>query len=358
MNAITSLPTTRTQHSKAKEYDFSNIAFGTNPTDHIFMAEYKDGAWGNARIEPYQNLSLSPVAMCLHYGQTVFEGFKAYRLNDGNISIFRPYKHHARINRSLDRMCMPAIPEALFMDAVHNLVALEQEWVPDRPDASLYLRPFVIATEPRLGVKPSETYLFAIVCMPMANYYDNNLKVKVETEFVRAVEGGTGAAKCGGNYGAAFYPAQKAKEEGFDQILWTDGKHNEYIEESGTMNIMFIADGELITPPLSGSILDGVTRDTLITLARDAGITVTERKISYKELEAMFLEGKKLEAFGVGTAAVISPIELIAINGNHYYPNVSEDAVLYQLKTQLQQIRKGLVPDIYSWNYIINVGQE
>jgi branched-chain amino acid aminotransferase len=229
--------------------------------------------------------------------------------------------------------------------------------VPDRPDASLYLRPFVIATEPRLGVKVSDEYTFGIVAMPMANYYDTNLKVKVETEFVRAVEGGTGAAKCGGNYGAAFYPTQKAKEQGFDQVLWTDGKHNEYIEESGTMNVVFIIDGALITPPLSGSILDGITRDSIITLAKDAGIKIEERKISYKELEAAFQSGKKIEAFGVGTAAVISPIEMIGINENKYYPDVSEHAILYRLKAQLQNIRKGVDKDKYSWNYIIRINE-
>lgn len=357
MNVTTSIPIIRTEHSRLAEFDFENIVFGTNPTDHIFLAEFRNGEWGNPRIEPFRDLTLSPMALCLHYGQTVFEGFKAYKLADGNISIFRPYKHHSRLNKSLDRMCMPPIPEELFMDAVHSLVALEQGWVPDRPDASLYLRPFVIATEPRLGVKVSDEYLFGIIAMPMANYYDTNLKVKVETEFVRAVEGGTGAAKCGGNYGAAFYPTQKAKEQGFDQVLWTDGKHNEYIEESGTMNVVFIIDGSLITPPLSGSILDGVTRDSILTLAKDAGIKIEERKISYKELEDAFRSGKKIEAFGVGTAAVISPIEMIGIHGKEYYPDVSEHAVLYQLKTLLQDIRKGVAEDKYSWNYIIRTNE-
>jgi branched-chain amino acid aminotransferase len=357
MNLTTSIPIVRAKHSKLAEYDFSNIVFGTNASDHIFLAEFKDGEWGNPRIEPFRDLTLSPMALCLHYGQTVFEGFKAYKLADGNINIFRPYKHHSRLNKSLDRMCMPRIPEALFIDAVHSLVALEQGWVPDRPDASLYLRPFVIATEPRLGVKVSDEYTFGIIAMPMANYYDANLKVKVETEFVRAVEGGTGAAKCGGNYGAAFYPTQKAREQGFDQVLWTDGKHNEYIEESGTMNVVFIIDGALITPPLSGSILDGITRDSIITLAKDAGIKIEERKISYKELEAAFQSGKKNEAFGVGTAAVISPIEMIGINDKEYYPDVSKQAVLYHLKTLLQNIRKGIDEDKYAWNYIISTNE-
>lgn len=354
MNITSSLPITRVQHSKASGYDFDHIVFGTQPTDHIFMAEYKDGEWQQARIEPFRDLTLNPMALCLHYGQTVFEGLKAYRQQDGAINIFRPYKHHARLNKSLERMCMPAIPEALFMDAVHNLVALEEAWISGNADASLYLRPFVIATEPRLGVKISEEYLFGIIAMPMANYYNGNLKVKVETEFVRAAAGGTGAAKCGGNYGASFYPAQKAKEQGFDQVLWTDAKHNEFIEESGTMNAMFIIDGTLITPPLSDSILDGVTRDSIIALAHHAGVPVEERKVSYKELEEGFQSGKSIEAFGAGTAAVISPIEMIDIKGKQYFPVVNENAVLYSLKRQLQSIRKGTSEDIYSWNYMIS----
>lgn len=353
MNTVTAIPVTRTKHSRLAAYDFSQIVFGANPTDHLFVASYKDGMWSNARIEPFHDLVLSPLALCLHYGQTVFEGFKAYQLQDGNISVFRPGKHYARLSKSLERMCMPQIPEALFMDAVHSLVDLECGWVPKQADASLYLRPFVIATEPRLGVKVSEEYLFMIVCMPMANYYSANLKVKVETGYVRAAEGGTGAAKCGGNYGAAFYPTRQAKDQGFDQVLWTDGRDNEYIEESGTMNVMFMIDEVLITPPLSGTILDGVTRDSLIILAGDLGIEVEERKISYKELEQAFRSGKRIEAFGVGTAAVISPIETIDIHGRQYHPDVSDQAVSRRLKQELQAIRTGTKPDVYGWNYVL-----
>lgn len=353
MQTTTSIPVTKTLSSKVADYDFSNIVFGTNPTDHMFICEYRDGAWQNPRIEPFSDFSISPTALCLHYGQTVFEGLKAYRMADGHINVFRPDKHYARMARSLERMCMAPIPESLFMDAVTGIVQTEREWIPAGMNDSLYLRPFVIATEPRLGVKVSDEYIFSIVCMPMGSYYNGNVKVKVETEFVRAVEGGTGSAKCGGNYGAAFYPAQKAKEQGFDQVLWTDGKYNEFIEESGTMNVMFIIDGTLVTPPLSGSILDGVTRDSLLTLARSAGIQVEERKISYKELEEAFRLGKKVEAFGVGTAAVISPIELIDISGKSYYPDVSPAAALHQLKKKLQDVRRGLAPDIYGWNYIL-----
>lgn len=353
MKTTSTIPITQTTNSQLNKFDPNNIVFGKNPTDHVFLTEYKNGTWNNPRIEPFQELTLSPLALCLHYGQTIFEGFKAYKLADGKVNIFRPKKHQQRMNKSLERMSMPTIPEALFMEAIHTLVDLERNWVPDSEGSSLYLRPFVIATEPRLGVKVSDEYLFMVVCMPMASYYSSNLKVKVETNFVRAAEGGTGFAKCGGNYGGAFYPTQKANEQGFDQVLWTDGKHHEFIEESGTMNVMFAINDTLITPPLSSSILDGVTRDSILTLAKDLGINVEERKISYKELEEAFKTGKNVEAFGVGTAAVISPIELIDINGEKYRPNVNENALLFKLKKQLQAVRKGLAEDKHSWNYIL-----
>lgn len=357
MNTISTIPVTRTTRSRLAGYDFSNISFGANPTDHIFLADYKNGEWGTPRIVPFQDLSLSPVALCLHYGQTVFEGLKAYRLSNGQVSLFRPLRHHERLNKSLERMCMPAIPEALFIEALQQLVSLDEAWVPAQEDASLYIRPFVIATEPRLGVKISEEYLFGIVCMPMASYYSANLKVKVERDFVRAAEGGTGAAKCGGNYGAAFYATRLAKEQGYDQVLWTDDRERSYIEESGTMNVVFCIDGTLITPPLSGTILDGVTRDSLLTLARDAGIPTEERKISYQELEQACRTGKKLEAFGVGTAAVVSPIELIGMDDRQYAIAAKDDALCHVLKKELQAIRTGRKEDRHQWNYLIPVNR-
>ncbi len=355
MLSTTSIPITRTTNSLVSSFDFENITFGKQPTDHIFIAEYKDGEWQQARIEPFHNLSLSPMALCFHYGQTIFEGFKAFKMIDGNINVFRASKHAERINKSLKRMCMPAIPEELFIEATHALVKLEKNWVPDKENASLYLRPFVIATEPRLGVKVSEEYLFIIVCSPMASYYAKNLKVKVETKYARAVEGGTGEAKCGGNYGAAFYPTQMAKDEGYDQVLWTDAIHHEYIEESGTMNAMFVIDGVIITPSLEGSILDGITRDSLITIAKDHGMKLEERRISYKEIEEAFKAGKRVEAFGIGTAAVIAPIELIGINEKDYYPYVKEDATMFKLKALLQDIRLGKTEDVHHWNYVIKI---
>lgn len=349
------IPIIRTKNSLISSFDFENITFGKQPTDHMFIAEYKDGEWQNPRIEPFHNLSISPMALCFHYGQTIFEGFKAFKMKDGNINVFRAYNHAERINKSLHRMCMPAIPEDLFIEATHNLVKLEKDWVPNKENASLYLRPFVIATEPKLGVKVSEEYIFMIVCSPMASYYAKNLKVKVETKYSRAVQGGTGEAKCGGNYGAAFYPTQLAKEEGFDQVLWTDAIQHEFIEESGTMNAMFIIDNVIITPSLDGSLLAGITRDSIITIAKDHGMKIEERRISYHELEEAFLSEKKVEAFGIGTAAVIAPIEIIGINGKEYFPYVKDDAKMFVLKSLLQDIRIGTSEDTHQWNYVIKI---
>jgi branched-chain amino acid aminotransferase len=339
--------------SRLQEFDFNNVEFGLIPTDHLLHIDYRGGKWQNPAIKPFQNLSLSPMALCLHYGQTVFEGFRAFRMADGSINVFRPDKHYARLQKSLDRMCMPAIPEDLFLESVDALVETDQAWVSGRPGHSLYLRPLVIATEARLGVKVSDEYAFILMATPMTNYYNGNLKVKVETSYVRAVAGGAGYAKNGGNYGAAFYPTQLARQQGFDQVIWTDGIEHLYLEESGVMNLMFIIDGILITPALSGTILDGVTRDSVLALARDAGIPVEERRISYLELKGAFDAGKRVEAFGVGTAAVVTPIELIDIQGRAYYPDVALNARLFQFRDQLQAIRTGKAVDRHGWNHII-----
>ncbi|MCE7055231.1 branched-chain amino acid aminotransferase [Algoriphagus sp. AGSA1] len=350
---FTSLPVTENPNSGLGAVDFDHIVFGQNPTDHMLQAIYGNSEWIHAEIVPFSMISLSPLALCLHYGQTVFEGFKAYRQPSGDISIFRMDKHYQRINRSLSRMGMPELPESLFMQGIRQLVDLERDWIPSAKDSSLYIRPFVFASEPRLGVKAAREYRFMVVCMPMGKYYEGNVSVKVETEFVRAVEGGTGDAKCGGNYAAAILPTQLAIQQGYDQLIWTDGIHHEYMEESGTMNLMFVIDRTLVTPPLTGSILEGITRDSILTIALDLGIPIEERKISYRELVAAFEEGKKIEAFGVGTAAVISPIERIGINGHDYFPSVQDSSLFITLKEQLQDIRAGLAPDRHGWNEII-----
>lgn len=330
-----------------------NVPFGKQPTEHMFIAEYRDGQWQNSRIVPFEEITLSPFALCLHYGQTVFEGMKAFLMQNKHINIFRPEKHYERFCKSLERMCMPAVPKELFMEALHQLVQLDASWVPEDEHGALYIRPFMIASEARMGVKVADEYLFLIVSSPAYQYYAKPLKVKVEDKYVRAAEGGTGFAKCGGNYGASFYPTQLAREEGFDQVIWTDSKNHELLEESGTMNVMFFIDNTLVTPPLSGTILDGVTRDSLLTLAREQGVAIAERPISRTELKQAFEAGKRVVAFGAGTAAVIAPIETISIDGKQYHCYTGDDAVMYTLQKELYNIRKGAAPDKYNWNYII-----
>ena len=333
--------------------DTKSVPFGKVPTEHMFMAEYRNGAWHSAQVTPFHDLTMSPLALCLHYGQTVFEGMKAFCMDNGSINIFRIDKHYERFCKSLHRMCMPMVPKELFMNAIKQLVQVDADWVPRDEDGSLYIRPFMIATEDRIGVKVSDEYLFMIVCSPAYQYYSKPLKVKVETTYVRAANGGTGTAKCGGNYGGAFYPTQLAREQGYDQVLWTDSVHHEFIEESGTMNAMFYINDVLITPELAGTILDGVTRDSLLTLAREKGIAVEERQISYSELIAAFESGVRVEAFGAGTAAVIAPIEVIAIGHKEYTCYTGKDAMMYQLQKELLDVRKGLVPDKHNWNNLI-----
>jgi len=349
----TTIQIKKVKDSQLSSFNSENIQFGAVHSDHLLICHFENGEWQKPRIQPFENLSLSPMALCLHYGQTVFEGLKAYRLADGNINIFRIQKNYERINKSLQRMCMPELPEDIFIGGIAALVETDQAWVSSRSGESLYIRPLVIATEPRIGLRTSNEYMFIAICKPMSNFFAGSIKVKVETEFVRAVQGGAGFAKNGGNYGAAFYPSSLARSQGFDQVLWTDGRENKYIEESGMMNIMFIIDGIIVTPTLSGTILDGVTRDSILTLARDSGMMIEERQISYQELEEHFKDGKAVEAFGAGTAAVITPIEEITISGKAYNPNVSSQARLFELKQNLQDIRYGLREDVYNWNHII-----
>lgn len=330
-----------------------SLPFGKIPTEHMFIAEYRNGQWHDARIVPFQDLSMSPFALCLHYGQTVFEGMKAFRTVGGKINLFRIDKHFERFNRSLQRMCMPEVPQALFTDALTQLVDLDRNWVPNDPDGSLYLRPFMIASEERLGVKVADEYLFMIVASPAYQYYDKPLKVKIETEYVRAADGGTGATKCGGNYGAAFYPTQLARQAGYDQVIWTDSRTHELVEESGTMNVMFVINDTLITPPLSGTILDGVTRDSLLTIARDMGWKIDVRPVRWQELQNALEAGQRIEAFGAGTAAVIAPIETLAVNGKEYTCDTGNTAKMYDLRDALYNIRKGKADDRHQWNHLI-----
>ena len=342
------------KESRINEVDFNNLEFGKEVTDHMFISDFKNEEWQESRIIPYGNLSLAPTSLVFHYGQTVFEGMKAFRRTDGRISIFRMEKHHERFNKSLVRMCMPEVPYELFSESIKLLVSIDEQWVQNISDSSLYIRPFEIATEERLGVKVSKEYKFIVVTGAVGSYYDKPLRVKIEDTYKRAFKGGTGTAKCGGNYGGSFYAVHKANLQGFDQVIWTDGTDELNIEESGTMNIMFVIDGIVTTPPLSETILDGVTRNSLIALAKDLAYKTAERKISTRELKEKLEQGKVQEAFGVGTAAIASSIVSINIFGNDYpLPEYTEHSFHKKAAGLLDEIRLGIKPDKHGWNTIL-----
>lgn len=357
MEAVLDIPVKRITRSGLHEVDWKNLEFGKYVSDHMFICQFKDGEWQEPEIKPFQNISISPTTLALHYGQSIFEGMKAFRMDDGSINIFRIDKHFERINASLDRMCMPPIPYDLFTTALHQLVQVDAAWVPEGEDVALYLRPFVFASEARFGVKISDEYLFLIVTGPVPTLYQKPIKVKVERKYIRAARGGVGYAKCAGNYGGAFYPTKKAREEGFDQVLWTDAFEHEYFEESGTMNLMFVIDEKLITPPVSDSILDGITRDSLLTIAKDLGYETEERKISINEVLNAINEGRSVEAFGTGTAAVVAPISVIGVDGELFHlPTYSNGSVMARLKKELEAIRTGRKEDMWGWNERVNAG--
>ena len=354
MELITDIKVKEAKHSKVHEVDFNALEFGKYVADHMFICDYADCEWQQPMIVPFANLSLNPATLALHYGQTVFEGMKAFRMHDGMINIFRIEKHYDRFVRSLDRMCMAAPPKDMFIEGLMKLVELDKIWVPGQPGSALYLRPFVYASEAKFGVKISEQYRFIIFTGPVPELYAKPIKVKVETNYVRAVKGGTGFAKCGGNYGGAYYPTKLAREQGYDQVLWTDGRENKFIEESGMMNVMFVIKDTLVTPPLSDSILDGVTRDSLLTLAGNLDYKTEERPVSVEELEASFHNKTITEAFGAGTAAVVAPIQTIHINGIDYQlPEYGADSLMNKIKLKLGRIRTGLDDDIHGWNCLL-----
>jgi branched-chain amino acid aminotransferase len=354
MELIAEIPVTKTLYSKIDEVDFNQLEFGKYFSDHMLVCDYRNGQWQTPEIVPYGNMMMSPSTLALHYGQTIFEGIKAFRMADGRINIPRIEKHHERFVKSAERMCMALIPKEIFVEGLLQLVALDRAWVPSQPGDALYMRPFMYASEERYGVKISDEYRFIIFTGPVPSMYVNPIKVKVETDYIRAARGGTGFAKCGGNYGAAFYPTQQARKEGYDQVLWTDAATNSFIEESGTMNALFVINGVLVTPAVSDSILDGITRDSLLTLANDLGYATEERPVSISELETAFANGSITEAFGAGTAAVVAPIKLISINGVDYeLPAYNENSLLNRLSTHMLQLRQGVVPDVHGWNNII-----
>ena len=302
----------KTTCPKEKPGQDNPLVFGTIFTDHMFEMDYEEGkGWYDPRVVPYHKLELEPSSMVFHYGQEMFEGLKAYKAEDGRILLFRPDKNIERANRSNRRLCIPELPEDVFMEGLERVVSVDRDWIPTKPGTSLYIRPFVIATDPFLGVRPSHTYKFMIILSPVGAYYESGLdpvKIWIEDEYVRAVKGGIGEAKTGGNYVASLASQVKAHDEGYSQVLWLDGVHRKYIEEVGAMNIFFKINGTVITPKLNGSILPGVTRDSVIALCKEWKIPVEERRISVGEVVEAAKSGEMEECFGTGTAAVVSPV--------------------------------------------------
>lgn len=340
----------KTSQSKLSEIDFGNLAFGKTFSDHMFVADYENGEWTNLQITPFENLSISPANATLHYAQSIFEGLKAHKNENGEILIFRPEANAQRLIKSAERMCMPPVPEELFMEAIDALVSLDKDWVPDAPGTSLYIRPFQFAMDPFIGVRPAETYKFMVLTGPVGGYYSEPVKVKIEKHFTRAVRGGVGAAKTAGNYAASLYPAKQAQAQGYHQLVWTDGQTHEFIEESGTMNIMFVINDTLVTPPTSDSILPGITRESALMLAKDWGMSVEERPIKVDEVVTSIENGSLTEAFGIGTAATISHIAVIGYEGTDYeLPPVENRTISNRLLDSLTKIKLGQEEDRFGW---------
>ena len=343
-----------TEQRKSKP-DWDNLGFGRHFTDHMFIMDYDKGmGWHDARIVPYQNLSLDPACMVFHYAQEMFEGLKAYRTPDGEIQLFRPDKNIERMNNTNTRLCIPHLEPSDVLDALKALVSVEKEWVPVAYGTSLYIRPFIIATDVQLGVHPSKSYKFIIILSPVGSYYPEGIKpvkIFVEREYVRAVKGGTGYAKVGGNYACSLIGQEKAEQMGYSQVLWLDGIEHKYIDEVGAMNVFFVIDGTVITPSLDeGNILPGVTRASCIQLLKALGYKVEERRLSLNEVVDAYKQGKLDEAFGTGTAAVVSPIGFLDTGDMQLLINDGEIGEIAQkLYDTLTGIQWGNIPDDFGW---------
>lgn len=342
----------KAQHLKTK--NLTNLGFGRIFTDYMFVMDYSEGkGWHDPRIEPYGNLSMDPSACVLHYGQGIFEGLKAYRTEDGEIQLFRPQENFKRLNRSAKSLCIPEFDEKLALEHLKALLRLEKDWVPSEPDTSLYIRPYIISTEAFLGVNPSKNYKFIIILSPVGAYYPEGfkpVKILVEEKYVRAVRGGLGEAKTMANYAASLLAGEEAKHKGFTQVLWLDGINQRYVEEVGTMNIFFKIDGVVYTPPLLGTILPGITRDSVLKILRSWDITVKEERISIEEVFQSYQNGKLEEVFGTGTAAVISPVSELSYKGDKaLVDNYTEESLVTKLYNHLTGIQYGTIKDQFGW---------
>ena len=342
----------KTTQSKLPEADFSNLVFGKRFSDHMLVADYENGKWQTPKIMPYQALSYEPSAKVFHYGQAVFEGMKAYKDQNGNIFLFRPEENFERMNNSAKRLGMPPIPKEYFIEGIKQLVKLDKDWIPTGQGESLYIRPVYIATENAVAASPSDSYRFMIMTSPAGKYYSGDVKVKIEDRYSRACDGGVGYAKAAGNYAAQFYPTQLAKEEGFQQVIWTDAKEHKYMEEAGTMNIFFRIGDKLLTAPtipVSSRILPGVTRKSIIRLAQDNGIEVEVRPIEVKEVMDAAKNGELKEIFGAGTAATVLPI--VGVKYKDFYTDLPklEDSYAERFKKMLMDIQYNRAEDPYGW---------
>lgn len=351
MSNATLAVTLRKAASLKEKPDWNHLGFGRQFTDHMFTMRWNgQQGWHEAEIRPYENFSLDPAAMVFHYSQEIFEGMKAYAGPDSSVLLFRPLDNLRRLNTSALRLCMPEIPAAEVLAALQDLIALDRDWVPQTPGASLYIRPVMIATEAAVGLHPANEYLFFIICSPVGAYYSEGFsptRIHVEDRYVRAAAGGVGDVKTGGNYAASLKAYLEAKEKGCAQVLWLDAAERKYVEEVGTSNIFFVISGELVTPPLGGTILPGITRDTVLKLAAEWGVTTSERRISMDEIMAAAADGSLTEAFGTGTAAVISPVGEFCYQGKSIL--ISGGPVARRLFDVIQQLQRGMIPDPHKW---------
>ncbi len=342
------IPITKVNKSRVDALDFNNIPLGTTFTDHMFICDYNNGQWENPRVQPLELIPTHPAAMALHYGQAIFEGMKAYKDQDGDPMLFRPEKNAARLNKSADRMGMPDFPEDLFVEGLKELVSIERNWIPPQQGSALYLRPFMYADEPFIGMRAATHYKFIIMASPAGPFFSKRIKLWAEKTYIRAAHGGTGEAKAAGNYAAAIRPTEYAKAKGYDQVLWLDAAEHKYIQEVGTMNIFFKIKGAFITPELDGSVLDGITRDSVIEMLKAMNFEVTERKITIDEIRQASENGTLEEAFGTGTAVGIAYIQEIGLEGETIH--VSEESPIgLEVNDTLNAIKTGQLDDQFGW---------
>jgi len=350
MTEALAISVTKAERSKLQDINLENIPFGKYFTDHMLEADYENGEWKNVEIKPYQPLLLEPSLAALHYGQAIFEGIKAYKDEEGNAFIFRPVDNFRRFNKSAERMNMPVVPEEIFLEGMRQLIGIDKNWIPAKNEHSLYIRPFMFSTDAMLGVRPSETYKFIIILSPTGPYYAQPMKILVEESYTRAAPGGVGFSKNAGNYGGSMLAASQAKKAGYDQVLWTDAFEHKWLQEVGMMNVFFVIDGVAVTPSLEeGTILEGVTRASVIKGLEEMGLKVQERRISIEEVVDAYKAGKVKEVFGTGTAAVIAPIRELNYKGFRMEFDTDKYTISTGVKKWLSDIREGRVADKYNW---------